>query len=125
MAEDWKKCIWRGRLQACGKGKDLNLKLMDPTSDKLFAACPIPNGDHEKVVERTKDSSRYFVLKISDGSGRHAFIGMGFEDRNDAFDFNCTLADFKTTFVDREKEVEQLPKAVEPSQDLSLKAGQK
>ena len=35
---------------------------------------------------------------------RHAFIGLGFEDRNDAFDFNCTLSDFKSTWIDREKE---------------------
>lgn len=42
-------------------------------------------------VESVTDSSRYFVLKISDGSGRTAFIGIGFADRGDAFDFNVTL----------------------------------
>lgn len=32
---------------------------------------------------------RYFVLRLSDGSGHHAYLGVGFEDRNDAFDFNA------------------------------------
>merc|ERR1719229_924973 len=98
--------------------------MVDSNSGQLFAECKIPRGEHDKYVERTIDSSRYFVLKITNGQ-RHAFIGLGFEDRNDAFDFNCTLSDFKSTFIDREKEAEQPPKSETPSQDLSLKEGQK
>eukprot|EP00438_Fugacium_kawagutii_P034949 Skav211769 [mRNA] locus=scaffold674:524049:557446:+ [translate_table: standard] len=70
---------------------------------------------------------------------RHAFIGLGFEepvglggsshgsrvngidkeqgDRNDAFDFNCTLADFKSTWIDREKEAETPAMASVPAKD--------
>lgn len=123
-ADDWKKCIWRGRCRIVGKGSDLSIKMIDATSGQLFAQCAIPGGDSEKYVERVIDSSRYFVLKITNGA-RHAFIGLGFEDRNDAFDFNCTLADFKSTWVDRDKQVEELPKSNEPTKDLSLKEGQK
>eukprot|EP00434_Breviolum_minutum_P003505 symbB.v1.2.003081.t1/scaffold174.1/size397799/1 len=48
------------------------------------------------------------MLPFSNGAKPvHAFIGLGFEDRNDAFDFNCTLADFKSTWIDREKEAEE------------------
>jgi hypothetical protein len=31
------------------------------------------------------DSSRYFVLRIEDDSGKHAFIGLDFNGRNKAF----------------------------------------
>ncbi|RMZ57072.1 hypothetical protein APUTEX25_002304, partial [Auxenochlorella protothecoides] len=45
-----------------------------------------------RAVEPVIDSSRYFVLKIVDrDSGRHAFIGLGFREREKASDFNATL----------------------------------
>mmetsp|Transcript_3374 Transcript_3374/g.6828 ORF Transcript_3374/g.6828 Transcript_3374/m.6828 type:complete len:365 (+) Transcript_3374:47-1141(+) len=123
-ADDWKKCIWRGRCRIAGKGRDLMIKMIDANSGQLFAQCTIPNGQYENYVERAIDSSRYFVLKITNGQ-RHAFIGLGFEERNDAFDFNCTLSDFKSTWIDRESQAEELPASQEPSKDLSLKDGQK
>lgn len=120
-AGDWAEAVWRGNVRIIGKGKDLTIKLLHNDTGNLFAQCVIPNGDHEKFVEKVIDSSRYWVLKIMNGS-RHAFIGFGFSERNDAFDFSCCLQDFKSTFVDRDKEVAQV---AEPLKDLSLKEGEK
>ena len=56
-------------------------------------------------METVLDSSRYFVLKIEDGRGKHAFIGLGFSERNEAFDFNVALSDHEK-YVRRGQEKE-------------------
>lgn len=57
----------------------------------MFAQCPVTSPNS---VEPVTDSSRYFVLRLEDEkNGRHAFVGMGFTERPDAFDFNATLHD--------------------------------
>lgn len=82
--------------------------------------CPVKEG----AVERAVDSSRYFVLKIQNAqgkqyitlsslrlslaaymfhqcivatilSGRHAFIGVAFGEREEAFDFNVALQEYE------------------------------
>lgn len=70
------------------------------------------------------DSSRYFVVRvIQPGTKKTAFLGFGFEDRNDAFDFNAALIDFKTR--NDEPETEGLPGISGEKVDYSLKEGQK
>lgn len=124
-AEDWKKCILKGPCRVMAKGKDLSINITEPCGT-LFAACKIPGGDVSKYVEPVADSSRYFVLKVTNGQ-RHAFIGMGFEDRNAAFDFKCALSDFQATNVGRAQNGDantETPQSEEPSRDLSLQEGQ-
>jgi hypothetical protein len=70
----------------------MQVRLQDPTGGGLFAMCPVTEPS-SKAVDPVVDSSRYFVLRIDDGKGRHAFIGMGFRDRDDAYNFNATLQD--------------------------------
>ncbi|XWS31407.1 hypothetical protein CRYUN_Cryun23aG0073000 [Craigia yunnanensis] len=97
--------IWSGRLRVVSCKDRCEIRLEDPNSTELFAACFIHPGQRESSVEPALDSSRYFVLKIEDGNGKHAFIGLGFNERNEAFDFNVALSDHEK-YVRRENEKE-------------------
>ena len=88
----------------------------------MFAVCEVTD---DSAVERTLDSGRYFALRITNAQGRHAFIGIAFNERNDAFDFNVSLAEFKSE-LQREEQASKLSNSpVIPSKDLSLKEGEK
>ncbi|KOS20483.1 Adaptin ear-binding coat-associated protein 2 [Escovopsis weberi] len=66
----------------------IDLVLEDPASGQLFAAAPYTaKADVEPVV----DSARFFALTVRDPAGRKAVLGIGFEDRSDAFDLNLAL----------------------------------
>ncbi|CAL9175357.1 unnamed protein product [Musa hybrid cultivar] len=97
--------IWSGRLRVVSCGDRCEIRLEDPGSGELFAACFVRLGQRENSVETVLDSSRYFVLKIEDGQGKHAFIGLGFNERNEAFDFNVALSDHEK-YLRREHEKE-------------------
>jgi hypothetical protein len=49
----------------------------------IFAVCPITHSTESNGV----------VLRIQNAQGRHMFIGLAFNERNDAFDFNTELED--------------------------------
>ncbi|KAI4349380.1 hypothetical protein L6164_009972 [Bauhinia variegata] len=85
--------IWSGRLRVVSCKDRCEIRLEEPNTGELFAACFVYPGQRENSVESVLDSSRYFVLKIEDGRGKHAFIGLGFSERNEAFDFNVALSD--------------------------------
>ena len=71
------------------------------------------------MVQTVSDSSRYFVIKPTDGP----HLGLGFSDRSDSFDLNMALNDhFKSLRLDEEiaKEEEEPREQL----DLSLKEGQ-
>ncbi|KAK4805118.1 hypothetical protein SAY86_004935 [Trapa natans] len=95
--------IWSGRLRVVSCKDRCETRLEDPNTGELFAACFVYPGQRESSVETVLDSSRYFVLKIEDGRGKHAFIGLGFAERNEAFDFNVALSDHNK-YVKREND---------------------
>lgn len=120
--------IWSGRLRILALKDKCEIRLEDSNTGELFAGCHVLPGKREACVESVTDSSRYFVLRIEDGRGKHAYIGLGFAERNEAFDFNVALSDHEK-YVKREVEKEQAVidnESSAPQQqslDLRLKVG--
>ncbi|KAI8061681.1 hypothetical protein BC940DRAFT_309834 [Gongronella butleri] len=115
---------WKGRLRIIGKGSACIIRLEDGETGDIFAECPYDPASNS--VEGVLDSSRYFVLKV-ESEGRRAFIGMGFQERSDAFDFNVALQDHaKHLRAEKEAERRQAEPKVDntPKKDYSLKDGQ-
>ena len=109
--------IWSGRLRLVSKGADCEIRLEDPASGDLFASCLLAPGKRDASLESVTDSSRYFILRIDDGAGRHAFIGLGFDERNDAFDFNVAISDHeKHGFLEKER-IEEAGDADDPAEE--------
>jgi len=129
-ANDWdvNKWLWSGALKLTATGTLLKIILHDPTTGALFATCPVAEQG-SKAVDQVIDSSRYFALRIDDGKGKHAFVGLGFRDRAFAYDFNATMQDHWKG-VKRAVEAAEEAKAFaeraasEPMRDLSLKDGE-
>ncbi|XP_029631105.1 adaptin ear-binding coat-associated protein 2 [Salmo trutta] len=125
-AADWKldEPAWTGRMKIISIGKLAYIKLEDKNSGELFAQAPVEQYPG-CVVEAVTDSSRYFVVRIEDGNGRHAFIGLGFADRGDSFDFNVALQDhFKWVKQEGELAKEEASQSTAPKLDLGFKDGQ-
>ncbi|XP_054250987.1 adaptin ear-binding coat-associated protein 2 [Indicator indicator] len=125
-AAEWQldQPVWSGRLRITAKGKTAFIKLEDKNSGELYAQAPVEQFPGI-AVESVTDSSRYFVIRIEDGNGRRAFIGVGFVDRGDAFDFNVALQDhFK--WVRQQSELAKQAENPEqgPKLDLGFKEGQ-
>ncbi|CAA9964800.1 DUF1681 domain containing protein [Pyrenophora teres f. maculata] len=114
-------------------GEDENvtttLLLEDPKTGDLFAAAPYTS---ERTVEQALDSSRFFAITVV-GEGRKAVLGMGFEERSEAFDFSIALQDARRVLGFEQKpnnapassrKTAQSPVTTEPKRDFSLKAGE-
>ncbi|PGH28837.1 hypothetical protein GX50_08429 [[Emmonsia] crescens] len=65
----------------------VDIVLEDPSTGNLFAAAPYTDLG---AVEHAIDSSRFFAVRVMH-DGRKAILGIGFEDRSEAFDFGVTL----------------------------------
>nr|XP_028597201.1 adaptin ear-binding coat-associated protein 2 isoform X2 [Podarcis muralis] len=125
-AAEWQldQPAWSGRMRITAKGNVAYIKLEDKNSGELFAQAPVDQFP-SITVEGVTDSSRYFVIRIEDGNGRRAFIGVGFVDRGDAFDFNVALQDhFKWVKQQSELAKQALNPDQGPKLDLGFKEGQ-
>ncbi|XP_062966159.1 adaptin ear-binding coat-associated protein 1-like [Cynocephalus volans] len=125
-ASDWKsdRPDWTGRLRIASEGKTADIKLQDKVSGELFAQAPVEQYPGI-AVETVTDSSCYFVIWIQDGTGHSAFIGIGFTDRGDAFDFNVSSQDhFKWVKQESESSKESQEMDTRPKLDLGFEEGQ-
>lgn len=71
-----------------------DILLEDPKTGDLFAAAPYTEAS---VVEQVLDSSRFFAVRVQGEGGRKAVLGIGFEERSDAFDFSVSLQEVRKT----------------------------
>ncbi|KAF8205735.1 hypothetical protein K438DRAFT_2014598 [Mycena galopus ATCC 62051] len=118
--------LWKGRLRIIEKSTGASLLFEDAQSGELFAKADYDIS--RPPVEAVLDSSRYFVIRVED-AGKKAYIGMGFQERTDSFDFNVALQDYT-----KRQKAALNPTAVSdepsphipagPKKDYSLKEGQ-
>ncbi|KAI1099884.1 DUF1681-domain-containing protein [Jackrogersella minutella] len=142
-ADDGKRQIFTARLRVIetavpvpaggGGGEEeervkTDVALEDATNGSLFAAAPYTSA---AVVEPVADSSRFFALRVQDEAGRKATLGIGFEERSEAFDFGVSLQEAQKTLgwtnnqsgPPGQKQVLEQGAGAE-KRDLSLKEGE-
>lgn len=125
--DGWAKAV---TVKVVTVGDELAVKLLDQETAELFAKCPVPNDKPVlTAVDPVVDSSRYFVLRVVDeDSGRHAFVGLGFRERNEASDFNAAISGHRE-YLRRKDEAEKIHIQYEAEEgtlkDYSLKPGEK
>jgi adaptin ear-binding coat-associated protein 1/2 len=120
---DWDKEVWQGTLKVVERGPLTVVLLLDPKTNAIFAVCPVKDG----AVDRCVDSSRYFVLRVENAARKHIFIGLAFNERNDAFDFNTSLEDSRRERLADQEAFNNALLETEPCppKDYSIKDGEK
>ena len=104
-----------------------NILLEDGQSGELFAGAPYTAA---AVVEQVLDSSRFFAIRVQGEGGRKAVLGVGFEERSEAFDFGVSLQEVrKVQGLDKDASIRKGPvKSAPPplpeKKDFSLKEGE-
>ncbi|RYR43493.1 hypothetical protein Ahy_A08g039897 isoform A [Arachis hypogaea] len=154
-ADEWdvNKWAWEGILKVVSKGEECIIRLEDKKTGELYARAFLRKGEPHPV-EPVIDSSRsffrlYFVLRIeenigepvhlhcaflllfflssciTDGRLRHAFIGIGFRERTEAYDFQAALHDHMK-YLNKKQTAEEMEQHYQQSSsvDYSLKEGE-
>ncbi len=105
-----------------------DILLEDPKDGALFAAAPYTDPS---VVEQVLDSSRFFAVRVVGDGGRKAVLGIGFEQRPEAFDFGVALQEVsKVLGLDRNRGSSRpagrtkADDSVKKTTDYSLKEGE-
>ncbi|EKM55326.1 uncharacterized protein PHACADRAFT_255870 [Phanerochaete carnosa HHB-10118-sp] len=119
--------LWKGRLRIIERKSGVAIQFEDVSTVEVFAKAEYDPA--KPSVEAVLDSSRYFVVRVED-AGKRAYIGMGFLERTDSFDFNVALQDYTKRW--RHMQNPETPESEKPSphvptgpkKDYSLKEGQ-
>jgi len=106
--EGWKATdlyheLWQGTLKVVDRAEHSVILLMKKSGDIVSVFRLV----HPDSVERCMDSSRYFVVQVRDVSSscnnNCRYIGIAFNERTHAFDFNVALQVSQQERVDREQ----------------------
>ncbi|GAB7346875.1 hypothetical protein MBLNU459_g1956t1 [Dothideomycetes sp. NU459] len=106
-----------------------DIVLEDPATGDLFAAAPY---SAPVVVQQALDSSRFFAVRVVGEGGMKATLGLGFEERSEALDFNISLGEVRKVLAVEGGDTAQQgrrgqaasAKPEEPRRDFSLKDGE-
>jgi hypothetical protein len=98
----------------------VDVVLETPSTGELFAAAPYTD---RSAVEPVLDSSRFFALTVRDPQGRKAVLGIGFEDRSEAFDLGVALQEARRG-LGLEDAATKRTEAKQVDKDYSLKEGE-
>ena len=109
-----------------GETVKTDILLEDPKTGDLFAAAPYTDPG---VVEQVLDSSRFFAVRVQGEGGRKAVLGIGFEERSEAFDFSVGLQEVRRTLgIENQTPKSSKGKVTaakeEVKRDFSLKEGE-
>ncbi|KAL0207748.1 hypothetical protein P9112_012376 [Eukaryota sp. TZLM1-RC] len=128
-AEGYRAATWnesnfltKGRLTISAAGDTAYVRIEDEHTDELFAECPVTVDNFSRALERVLDSSRYYVIRVVH-EDKSAYLGMGFKERSESFDFMACLQDHIKHVKASKSSPKGTPNNLSKS-DLSLKEGE-
>jgi len=151
QCESWglEKPIFTGEMHVLAKHHFLHIRLIADGAtfaDTVWLDCSTVNKPTplEAFIDNARDSSRYFVIRVGDPPGpkprRVVPIGIGFRERNHAFDLMAAIRDRvaqvqrgetpdeslqRMSLDDAKETAEAEARLAASTTDLSLKAGQR
>ena len=91
--------------------------------DSTLYAKAVIAENYKESVQKAVDSSRGYGLRLTSDDGRSMWVGMGFHDRNDAFDFYASFEDYEKK-RDMKRNPEKYSIKNTKAMDFSLKEGE-
>lgn len=124
----WKELIWNGKtLSHSGSLKTITVGQVCTTkflnADGTEFARAIIAENIADSVQKCVDSSRGYAIKLTAADGRAMWVGLGFHDRNDAFDFYDSYKEYSKK-LEMERNPHLFKETRKDTIDFSLKPGQ-